>query len=48
MDEAEVRLEEIDAARRTLKRRGLPALRAIVERRAVSQSLRSYLEKMVG
>jgi len=47
IDEAEARLDEIDSAQRTLKRRGLAGLRGIVRRKAVSRSLITYLEKLL-
>ena len=47
MDEAEVRIEEIEAVRRTLRRRGIGGLQSVLERSAVSQSLRTYLQKLI-
>ena len=47
IDEAELRIEEIEATRRTLQRRGIGGLQALVERSAVSQSLRTYLQKLI-
>ena len=47
LDEAERRLDEIKTARRTLKSRGLAGLNALVQRREVSRSLRTFLEKIL-
>ena len=46
LDEAEGRLGEIGVARRTLRARGLSGLYALVEKREVSRSLRTFLEKL--
>ena len=46
LDEAEGRLGEIGVARRTLRSRGLTGLYSLVERREVSRSLRTFLEKL--
>ena len=47
LDEAERRLDELKRARRTLRARGLSGLYALVERRDVSRSLRTFLEKII-
>ena len=47
LDEAESRLDEILAAKRTLARRGVSGLDDLIQRRSVSQSLRTYLEKLL-
>ena len=49
IDETEARLEEIEAARRTLEKRGMAGMLAIVEERraGVSPALRSYLAKLL-
>ena len=43
----QARLDEIAAARRTLSRRGVPGVRALIAGRQVSSSLRTYLEKLL-
>ena len=47
IDEAESRLDELRAARRTLAKRGVRGLRELAERRAVSKSLRRYLDRVL-
>ena len=49
IDEAEARLDEIEAARRTLEKRGMTGILAIVEERraGVSPALRNYLAKLL-
>jgi chromosome segregation ATPase len=49
IDEAEARLDEIEAARRTLEKRGINGILAIVEERraGVSPALRNYLAKLL-
>lgn len=49
IDEAEARLDEIEAARRTLEKRGMNGILAIVEERraGVSPALRNYLAKLL-
>ena len=47
IDEAEGRLDELRAARRTLARRGVRGLRELAERRVVSKSLRRYLDRLL-
>ena len=47
LDEAEARLEEISSARRMLARRGLLGLRRLVETRAVSRNLRTFLQRLL-
>ena len=46
-DDAEARLDEVQAARRILRRQGLGGLRRLVEEGEVSRSLRDYLGRML-
>jgi len=47
LDEAEERHAEVRAARQALERRGLLGLRLMLERRRVSRSLRTFLQKVM-
>ncbi len=47
LDEAEGRLFEIEGARRTLERAGLPGLRRMVDDRGVTRALRTYLQRLL-
>ena len=45
--QAEQRLDEIDAAQRAIDRRGLRGLRVLLDEKALSRSLRTFLQKLL-